>query len=82
MLIILLIQLINMDTLPVELLHIIASHDRASYQALLSVPLFARSLTPGIIVDYKIAFGYNVRIKYEEENSCVCIIWTLDDKFH
>jgi hypothetical protein len=51
-----------MDTLPLEILHEIASHDRASYKALLSIPLFARSLTPGIIVDYKISFGYSIRI--------------------
>jgi hypothetical protein len=52
-----------MDALPVELLHQIASYDKACYKALLGVPLFARSLTPGVIVDYKITFGYNVTIE-------------------
>lgn len=76
-----------MDTLPVELLHEIASHDQAAYRALLAIPLFARSLNPGTIVDYKINFGYSignfsndslrdgeVRGKY--------IGWTLNGKLH
>ena len=49
-------------TLPIELLHVIASFDQGAYRALLSVPFFARSLNPSIRADYMIAFGYSVKI--------------------
>ena len=51
-----------MDTLPIELLHVIASFDQGAYRALLAIPFFARSLNPSIRTDYKISFGYSVRI--------------------
>jgi hypothetical protein len=70
-----------MDTLPVELLHEIAAYDKESYQAMLSIPLFARSLTPGIVVDYKISFGYNVTIK-ESPKGHKYIRWTLNGMCH
>ena len=51
-----------MDTLPIELLHVIASFDQGSYRALLAVPFFARSLNPSIRTDYRITFGHSVTI--------------------
>lgn len=65
-----------MDTLPVELLHEIASNDIEAYRTMLAVPLFARSLNPGIITDYKIHFGYSVRIKKATTE------WYKDGKLH
>ncbi len=70
-----------MDTLPVELLHVIASYDQACYRALLAIPSFGRSLTPGTIVDYKISFGYGVEIAYNR-NYGSHIAWTLNGKIH
>lgn len=51
-----------MQTLPVEVLGVIAGKSPAAYRAMLAVPQFARSLNPGTIVDYKIRFGHNIRI--------------------
>ena len=65
-----------MDTLPVELLHEIASHDQAAYRALLAIPLFARSLNPGVIVDYKIAFGFDIDIFLDQyRQGCTGWFW-------
>ena len=52
-----------MDTLPAELLHEIASHD--VYREMLSIPLFARSLTISVRLDYMIAMGYDVIIEHD-----------------
>lgn len=70
-----------MDTLPLELLHEIASHNKECYRALLGIPLFARSLTPGVIVDYKLAFGHYVEI-CTNSNGDKYIKWTLNGKPH
>jgi hypothetical protein len=48
--------------MPIEMLDLIAAADEQSYRAMLAVPLFARSQTPGKIVDFMIGFGYSVRI--------------------
>jgi hypothetical protein len=48
--------------MPPEMLDLIAAVDEQSYRAMLAVPLFARSLTPGKVVDFMIAFGYSVKI--------------------
>jgi hypothetical protein len=62
--------------LPLEILGIIASTDVAVYRALLSLPRFARSLSPGTIVGFMIAFGYSVKItKYR-------VTWYLNGKKH
>ena len=65
-----------MNTLPIELLHAIASFDQGAYRALLSVPFFARSLNPSIRTNYMIEFGYSVKItKYS-------IRWYRNGKSH
>lgn len=54
-----------MEQLPIEILtHIALSlgQDTSVYRAMLAVPAFARKLTPGIIVDYMIRFGFSVEI--------------------
>jgi hypothetical protein len=48
--------------MPLEMLDLIAAVDEQSYRAILAIPLFARSLTPGKVVDFMIGFGYSVRI--------------------
>ena len=68
-----------MDTLsilPIELLHEIASCDIGAYKALLSVPFFARSLTFDRILDYKIVFGYSIKI------TTLAIGWYRNGKIH
>jgi hypothetical protein len=62
-----LILLVQMNSyriydLPIEMLHLIASIDVQIYRAMLAMPLFSRSLGPGVIVDFMIAFGYTVEI--------------------
>ena len=59
--------------LPIEMLHEIARCDEKSYRAMLSVPVFARSLTPSIITDYMILFGYTVRITKSR------VVWSHND---
>ena len=65
-----------MNTLPIELLHVIASFDRGAYRALLSVSFFARSLNPSVRTDYMIAFGYSVEIDNDS------IHWYLNGELH
>ena len=65
-----------MDILPIELLHVIASFDISAYRALLSIPFFARSLNPSIRTDYKISFGYSVKIFHDR------IQWYRNGKYH
>lgn len=62
--------------LPVEILRLIAAESPESYRAMLAIPPFARSLDPGIIADYMIAFGYSVEIY---SNSTV---WLRHGKHH
>jgi hypothetical protein len=64
-----------MDDLPVELLHEIA-YNRSTYQALLAIPKFAKSLTPSTRCDYMIRFGYSIEITHNH------IRWTLNGKLH
>jgi hypothetical protein len=62
--------------MPLEMLDLIAAVDVKAYRAMLAVPLFARSLSAGKVVDFMIAFGYSVRItKYH-------ILWYLNGYFH
>jgi hypothetical protein len=62
--------------IPLELLYVIAAVDEQSYRAMLAIPLFARSLTPGKVVDFMIAFGYSVAITKD------CIEWLLNGYLH
>ena len=50
-----------LDILPSELLDLIASFDEPSYKALVrSYPRFARSVSPGVCIDFMIAFGHDI----------------------
>ena len=51
-----------MNDLPVELLSIIASFDNKSYRACLVIPLFAQTLNYHRTIDFKIRFGYSIKI--------------------
>jgi hypothetical protein len=62
--------------MPLEMLDLIAAVDKQSYRAMLAIPLFARSLTPGKVVDFMIAFGYSVDITKSY------IVWYLNGKRH
>jgi hypothetical protein len=64
------------SVLPVELLHVIAGYDMESYHAMLSLPQFARSLDPGIIIDFMISFGFGVEITRKR------ISWTRGGDLH
>ena len=69
--------------LPIELLHVIASFDIKAYRALLAIPFFARSLNPGLIVDYRISFGDSVRTAGINPSWFVrCIEWSRNEKLH
>jgi hypothetical protein len=68
-----------MDNIPNEILLNIP-YDELSYRALLSIPRFARLLTPGLIVDFQIKFGYDVKIK--KYNCGVWTVWTKYGKKH
>jgi hypothetical protein len=48
--------------MPLEMLDLIAAVDVKAYRAMLVVPLFARILAPGKVVDFMIGFGYSVAI--------------------
>lgn len=65
-----------MDTLPIELLHIIASDSSDVYRALLGYKFFVQSLTPSKITDYMILFGYSVEI------TTLQIEWYRNGKLH
>lgn len=52
----------GMDTLPVELLHEIASNDIGAYRALFAMRSFVESLKPMMMIEYRIKFGYSVQI--------------------
>jgi hypothetical protein len=54
----------TMYDLPIEMIYSIAGMNVSAYRAMLAVPRFARSLGPGAIVDFKIAFGYFVEIRF------------------
>jgi hypothetical protein len=62
--------------LPIEMLYILASTDVATYRALLALPRFARSLSPDVVADFMIAFGYSVDIRYGD------ITWELNGEPH
>jgi len=65
-----------MDTLPLELLHEIASHDIKAYRALFVMRSFVESLKPMVMIEYRIRFGYSVEIT---KNT---IKWYLDGQLH
>ena len=62
--------------LPLEILHVIAGCDVATYRSMLCLPNFARSLSVNNRVDFMISFGYSVNIKQS------AIKWYLNDKLH
>jgi hypothetical protein len=62
--------------LPLEIIYALASTDVAVYRALLALPRFARSLGPGAVVDFMIAFGYTVKITADY------IEWFLNGRRH
>ena len=65
-----------METLPLELLHEIASHDIKAYRALFFMRSFVESLKPMAMIEYRISFGYSVKITNEK------IEWYLNGKLH
>lgn len=68
------------DLLPDDLLHEIAAVCEGSYKALvLSYPRFARQITPGRRVDYRIAFGHSVQVVKAYGGFCR---WTRRGKKH
>jgi hypothetical protein len=62
--------------IPLEILDLIAAVDVKAYRAMLAIPLFARSLGPGKVVDFMIGFGYSVAITKSY------IVWYLNGKRH
>jgi hypothetical protein len=62
--------------MPLEMLDLIAAVDTKTYRAMLAIPRVARSLTPGKVVDFMIAFGYSVVITKDH------IEWYLNGKRH
>jgi hypothetical protein len=62
--------------IPLEMLDLIAVVDVKAYRAMLAIPLFVRSLTPGKIVDFMIGFGYSVAITKDD------IEWRLNGELH
>ncbi len=75
-----------MDSLPNELLHLIAENNMATYCGLVqSYPRFARLITNGIRFDYAIAFGIDYHVKsYQIGHTKPCLVgtWTLNGKAH
>lgn len=65
-----------MENLPIELLYEIAKIDLETYRGLLVVDYFAKLLTPSIITDFKIRFGFTVIIKNK------VLFWKKDGKYH
>ena len=51
-----------MDSLPIELIHLIASHGPSVYYGLLGYKFFTNSLTFDKQLDFKILFGYSIKI--------------------
>lgn len=50
------------DWLPMELWHHIADTDERTYRAMLAFPEFARSLTPSVRMDHRVALGHSVHL--------------------
>ena len=61
-----------MDSLPIELLHLLASHGPDVYRGLLGYKFFTSSLT----LDFKILFGCSIKITKES------IEWYRNGKLH
>lgn len=66
--------------LPLEILHLIAQIDEPSYKAILAVPRFARTITPGRILDYMELFGHDAKIFKAVDGKCIC--WTKNEELH
>ena len=64
-----------MQSLPLELLDIIAAHDVKVYRALLLIPLFGRGLNPQKIIVYKKIFTVTKTTNGWKE-------WSLNGKLH
>lgn len=65
-----------MESLPIEVLHVIAATSEDAYRALLAVPRLARSIDVSAKYDYMILFGYRVDIGRGD------ITWTKNGKWH
>ncbi len=72
-----------MDSLPNELLHIIAQTDMATYYALIrTYPRFARLITNGIRFDYAELFGIDYHVIHDDTNHIYQSRWTLNGVLH
>ena len=65
-----------MDSLPIELLHLLASHGPDVYHGLLGYKFFTNSLTFDKRLDFKIIFGYSINITRDE------IRWYRNEEVH
>ena len=65
-----------MDSLPIELLHLLSSHGPDVYRGLLGYKFFASSLTFSKQLDFKILFGYSIKITKES------IKWYRNEELH
>ena len=70
----------DLHDIPTELFDYMA-YDEQAYRAMLSIPRFARTLTPGRIFDFMKGFGHNVRIE-RCSPTCSRIVWFRDGKIH
>lgn len=64
------------DTLPLELLHVIACESEPAYKAMLAYPRFARDVTPSTLIDYMIVFGHDVHFHIDR------IEWSRNNLLH
>jgi hypothetical protein len=69
-------ELLSLPSLPIELFDIIASFDIQCYRAVLHIPIFGRSLITQRVLDFKIIFGYSIKITSQ------CIEWFKDGQRH
>ena len=65
-----------MDSLPIELLHLLASHGPDVYRGLLGYKFFTNSLTLDKQLDFKILFGCSIKITKES------IKWYRNEELH
>lgn len=65
-----------MNTLPIEIYHLIAQTSESAYVAMLAIPTFAKSLTLIDIGLYMDLFGYYI-ITYDD-----CIQWFRNGQLH
>ena len=65
-----------MDSLPIELLHLLASHGPDVYRGLLGYKFFTNSLTFDKRLDFKILFGCSIKITKDS------IEWYRNEELH